>query len=43
VWYPAESLSVTMLYNTSPQLGADLNLTEVMGRIALGKPALAAK
>ena len=43
VWYPAESLSVTMLYNTSPQLGADLNLTEVMGRIALGRAAVATK
>jgi D-alanyl-D-alanine carboxypeptidase len=39
VWYPAESLSVTMLTNTSTRdLGADSNLTEVMGRIALGRP-----
>jgi D-alanyl-D-alanine carboxypeptidase len=39
VWFPAESLSVTMLYNSSPQLGANLNLTEAMGRAALGRPA----
>lgn len=39
VWYPAESLSVTMLTNTTTAgLGADTNLTEVMGRIALGRP-----
>ena len=39
VWYPAESLSVTMLTNTTTRdLGADANLTEVMGRIALGRP-----
>lgn len=37
VWYPAESLSVTMLTNTSPSLGNDLNLTEVMGDAALGR------
>jgi CubicO group peptidase (beta-lactamase class C family) len=43
VWYPAESLSVTMLYNTSPQLGADRNLTEEMGAIVLGRPAPAQK
>lgn len=38
VWYPAESLSVTMLTNTTGPLGADLNLTEAIGRIALGRP-----
>ena len=37
VWYPAESLSVTMLTNTTGRLGADLNLTEEIGRIALGR------
>lgn len=39
VWYPDESLSVTMLTNTVvPALGTSANLTEVMGRIALGRP-----
>lgn len=38
VWYPAESLSVTVLTNTSGPLGADTNLSEVIGRIALGRP-----
>jgi D-alanyl-D-alanine carboxypeptidase len=39
VWYPAEGLSVTMLTNTTTrELGADSNLTEVMGRIALDRP-----
>lgn len=37
VWYPAEKLSVTMLTNTTGRLGADLNLTEEIGRIALGR------
>jgi hypothetical protein len=32
-----------MLYNTSPQLGADRNLTEEMGAIVLGRPAPAQK
>jgi D-alanyl-D-alanine carboxypeptidase len=39
VWYPAESLSVTMLTNTTGPLGADSNLTEVLGAIVLGRPA----
>ena len=38
VWYPAERLSLTMLYNRSPSLGANLNLTETMARIILGEP-----
>jgi D-alanyl-D-alanine carboxypeptidase len=39
VWYPAESLSLTMLTNTTTgALDADTNLTEVMGRIVLGRP-----
>ncbi len=38
VWYPAEQLSVTLLTNTTvPGLGADANLTEVMGAMALGR------
>jgi len=37
VWYPAEGLSITMLTNTTGSLGADLNLTEAIGRIALGR------
>lgn len=40
VWYPAESLSVTMLTNTiTAGVDANSNLTEVMGSIALGRPA----
>lgn len=39
VWYPDESLSITMLTNTHvPALGTSANLTEDMGRIALGRP-----
>jgi CubicO group peptidase (beta-lactamase class C family) len=38
VWYPAERLSVTMLTNTTGSLSSDLNLTEAIGRIALGRP-----
>jgi CubicO group peptidase (beta-lactamase class C family) len=37
VWYPAEGLSVTMLTNTTGRLRPDLNLTEAIGRIALGR------
>lgn len=43
VWYPAERLSVTMLTNTTGRLGADLNLTEAIGRIALGRAPVPAK
>ena len=43
VWYPAEQLSLTMLYNRSPSLGANLNLTEAMARIILGEPTPASK
>ena len=39
VWYPDESLSVTMLTNTLvPSMRASANLTELMGRIVLGPP-----
>jgi hypothetical protein len=38
VWYPVEQVSLTMLYNRPPSLGPNLNLTEAMGRIILGKP-----
>jgi CubicO group peptidase (beta-lactamase class C family) len=44
VWYPAESLSITLLTNsTTPALDADTNLTEVMGRILLGLPEPASR
>ena len=38
VWYPAESLSITMLTNTSGPVSADANLTEAMGRLVLATP-----
>ncbi|HEX8212201.1 MAG TPA: serine hydrolase domain-containing protein [Longimicrobium sp.] len=38
VWYPAEGLSVTMFTNTTGRLSSDINLTEAIGRIALGRP-----
>jgi CubicO group peptidase (beta-lactamase class C family) len=43
VWYPAEKLSITLLTNTSGPLGADTNLTEAIGRIVLGRPAVVKK
>jgi D-alanyl-D-alanine carboxypeptidase len=36
VWYPAQQLSLTMLYNRAPSLGLDLNITEAMARVILG-------
>ena len=43
VWYPAESLSVTVLINTSGPLNANTNLSEVIGRIVLGRPVAVTK
>jgi CubicO group peptidase (beta-lactamase class C family) len=38
LWHPAESLSVTVLTNTSGPLNANTNLTDAIAAIVLGRP-----
>ena len=37
VWYPAESLSITLLTNTTGRFGANSDLTEALGAVILGR------